>query len=439
MFSWFKRRRRRRILSQPFPPEWTRYLDENVHHYAYLPADRQVLLRERVQVFVAEKYWVECGGLIIDDEVRVTIAGQACLMVLGFADYCFDGVRSILVYPGLYAASDQQRSGELLVAEQEPRTGEAWHRGPIVLSWEHVLAGGRDTQQGRNLVLHEFAHHLDDLEGGMDGTPPLATRQECRRWCEITEQEFHRLRIAAQDGRATLLEQYGATSRAEFFAVATECFFERPRELAHNHPALYAVLCEFYRQDPLIWYGGNPRGRPITDAAGQSLNPERIEEARYEESVLRCVRDMGLAADSADGRFAAGTIHAQNGRHDRAVASYSEALELAPQDGEAYRYRAVSQLESGRSREALADAEWALRIDPADVEAYRVRGRVHATLDDHRQALADFSRVLQTDPQDADAYYRRSQAYRQLGMLREADADRETALRLEPSLRARCP
>ena len=473
MFSWFKRRRRRRILSQPFPPEWITYLDENVHHYAYLPTDRQARLRERIQVFVAEKTWVECGGLVIDDEVRVTVAGQACLLVLGVDDYCFDAVRSILVYPGPYAVPGQQRPDRLLIDEREPRSGEAWHRGPIVLSWEHVLAGGRDTDQGRNLVIHEFAHHLDDLEGGMDGTPPLATQGEYRRWDQVTQEEYQRLAAAAQRGKVTLLEHYGATSRAEFFAVATECFFERPTALAQNHPALYDVLQTFYRQDPRACFGGDPRGRPVTDPTGRPLSPEEIEAARYERSVRRCVRDMRLPADSADVRFATGVIHAQNGRHALAVASFTEALKLAPQDAEAYRTRAASHLELGRLQEALADVEQSLRIDPADVEAYRVRGRVAWTLNEHPQAIADFERVLAADPQDGDAYYRRglaceasgehvqavadfsqaihcepdrsdyyaarSRVHRRLGMLREADDDDEQATRLAPTPRDRPP
>jgi Mlc titration factor MtfA (ptsG expression regulator)/Tfp pilus assembly protein PilF len=466
VFSWFKSRRRRRILSQPFPSEWIEYLDENVHHYAYLPADRQARLRERIQVFVAEKAWVDCGGLVIDDEVRVTVAGQACLLVLGLDDYYFDAVRSILVYPGPYAVPGQQRPDRLLVDEREPRSGEAWHRGPIVLSWEHVLAGGRDIDQGRNLVIHEFAHHLDDLEGGMDGTPPLTTQGDYQRWHQVTLEEYQRLAAAAQRGKVTLLEHYGATSRAEFFAVASECFFERPTALAQNHPALYDVLRTFYRQDPRTCFGGDPRGRPITDAAGRCLTPEEVAAARYEQSVRRCVRDMQLPADGPDALFATGVIHAQNGRHDLAVDSFTEALQLTPQDAEAHRFRAVSHLELGRLQEALADVEQSLRIDPDDVEAYRVRGRIAWTLNEHRQAIADFERVLAVDPQDADAYYRRGLAYegsgehaqaladfskaihhspdrfdyyvargnvhRQLGMFREADTDDEQATRLTP-------
>jgi hypothetical protein len=248
VFTWFKHRRRRQLLAEPFPETWLRHLRSNVPQYSLLTEQEQAKLRDRVRVFVAEKTWVGCGGLSVDDEMKVTIAAQACLLVLGIDyEYHYDRIQSVLIYPDAYlhpAGMDGR-----LVHGEHPVYGEAWHRGPIVLSWKNTKALG---EKGGNLVFHEFAHHLDDLDGYMDGTPPLEHDQE-RRWERVVEKEYERLVRASEQGRATLLNQYGATSRAEFFAVATECLFERPIALKRRHPELYEVLRDFYRQDPASW------------------------------------------------------------------------------------------------------------------------------------------------------------------------------------------
>lgn len=248
MHSWFKHRRRRQILAQPFPEAWLEYLRTNVAQYSLLTPERQARLRDRVQVFVAEKTWVGCGGLTVDDEMKVTIAAQACLLVLGIDyEYHYDQIQSVLIYRDTYVHPPEWRGG--LIHEGRAIEGEAWHRGPIVLTWGNTKPPGK---RGSNLVFHEFAHHLDDLDGEMDGTPPLERDQE-RRWDRVVENEYHRLVRASEQGRATLLDQYGATNRAEFFAVATECFFQRPVALRSRHPELYGILRDFYRQDPAEW------------------------------------------------------------------------------------------------------------------------------------------------------------------------------------------
>lgn len=249
MFSWLKRRRRERILKQPFPAEWLAYMEENVSQYGLLAPADQEKLRRRVQVFVAEKKWFGCGGLEVNDEMKVTIAAQACLLVLGIDyEYHYDQILSVLVYPNTYL--HPPRRSDFLHEEDRAVYGEAWHRGPIVLSWKNTR--GIAGEVGANLVFHEFAHHLDDLGGDMDGTPPLEHGQ-LRRWEHVVDDEYCRLVRASREGRATLLNQYGASSRAEFFAVATECFFERPRALEKQHPDLYVILRDFYRQDPARW------------------------------------------------------------------------------------------------------------------------------------------------------------------------------------------
>jgi hypothetical protein len=252
VFRWLKNRRRQQLRTQPFPSQWRRILECNVVSYAWLNEQEKRKLRSDVQVVVAEKNWEGCGGLRITDEIKVTIAAQACLLVLGMEEEYFDLVQSILVYPDAYAAPGRTiTKGGLVLEGVSHREGEAWYRGPVVLSWAEALASGRRQSHGDNLVLHEFAHQLDMQDGReADGTPWLRSRSQYQRWQQVMEREFRQLEQDCEHGRRTLLDCYGATNRGEFFAVATECFFERPRELAHRHPELYEVLRDYYRQDP---------------------------------------------------------------------------------------------------------------------------------------------------------------------------------------------
>jgi Mlc titration factor MtfA (ptsG expression regulator) len=252
VLSWIKRRRRGRLVAAPFPEAWKQILLANVYHYARLADSEQAKLHDDLRVLVAEKNWEGCGGLQINDEIKVTIAAQASLLLLGFQDEYFDNVLSILAYPDAYVAPGQTISkGGLVLQGDSGREGEAWYRGPVILSWADALAGGREEHDGDNLVLHEFAHQLDMLGGRVaDGTPPMPTRAQHDRWQMVTRAEYDRLVHDCHHGRRVLLDCYGTTDMSEFFAVATECFFERPREMSRLHPQLYAVLRDFYRQDP---------------------------------------------------------------------------------------------------------------------------------------------------------------------------------------------
>ena len=240
LFDWLKRRRRRRLLARPFPEAWRGYLRRNVAHYEYLSEAERAKLRDDLRVFVAEKNWEGCGGLAMTDEIKVTIAAQACLLVLALDHNYYDRVLSVLVYPHGYRDE----------ANGEGRSGEAWYRGPVVLAWEDVRYEGRHPREGHNVVFHEFAHQLDMLDGGINGTPPLRDAAQARRWHDVMTAEYKRLVAASERGRATLLDHYGATDEAEFFAVCTECFFDRPVEMRREYPQLYDLLREYYRQDP---------------------------------------------------------------------------------------------------------------------------------------------------------------------------------------------
>lgn len=251
-FRWWKRRRRRRVLGRSFPAQWLETLETNVRMYSRLTDADKAAVANYVQIFVAEKNWEGCGGLIMTDEVRVTIAAQVAILVLGLADEYFDKVLSILVYPDAYVSPERTETASGLVLEKEVALeGEAWYRGPIVLSWADVLAGAREGSSRSNLVLHEFAHQLDMLNGNSaDGVPPMETTEMYQRWNRVMTQNFQQLIRDCESGRSSFLDCYAATHMSEFFAVVTETFFQSPVGLRNRHPDLYDAFRDYYRQDP---------------------------------------------------------------------------------------------------------------------------------------------------------------------------------------------
>jgi Mlc titration factor MtfA (ptsG expression regulator) len=251
MFAWLRRRRRIAIRRRPFPDEWRGFIERNVPFVACLPpTDREELLGN-VQVFLAEKHFEGCGGLELTDEVRVTIAAQACILLLHRETDDYPGLGSILVYPTTYVVRGGRRTAEGLVAEgPESRLGESWARDVVVLAWDSVLSGAADIHDGHNVVLHEFAHQLDQESGRDSGVPVLPRRSMYVAWARVLGHDFDQLVRDAERHHRTLIDRYGATNPAEFFAVVTETFFEKPRPLRSRHPELYLLLKEFYRQDP---------------------------------------------------------------------------------------------------------------------------------------------------------------------------------------------
>jgi MtfA peptidase len=255
MFDWWRERQREKILRQPFPEEHIGLLERNVKHYRRLDVNARKRLRDLVQVFIAEKRWEGCGGLSLTDEMRVTIAAQACLLVLELPHRMYEKVESILVYPSIFVRPAPRpwvfvQPSSPLVSGPIALHGEAHPRGPVILAWDGVPREGVRPRDGYNLVYHEFAHQLDMLDGRADGTPELATREELQRWQAVCERVFLDLRERAERGEATFIDEYGATDEAEFFAVVTEHFFDQPLELRQAEPELYAVFSAFYRQDP---------------------------------------------------------------------------------------------------------------------------------------------------------------------------------------------
>ncbi len=252
MISLFRRRRRQRLRSEPFPAEWRAIIDRNVPLVRRMSnADRQELY-SHIQIFIAEKHFEGCGGLELTDEIRVTIAAQACVLLLHRESDYYPRVTSILVYPSTYIAEEERSIGGGIWEEGgEARLGHTHERmGVIVLAWDAALHGSRILGDGPNVVLHEFAHQLDFENASTDGTPVLESKQQYISWARVLGAEYEQLRKVDAMGGESFLDTYGAQNPAEFFAVVTEMFFERPLDLRSKHPELYAELARYYRQDP---------------------------------------------------------------------------------------------------------------------------------------------------------------------------------------------
>jgi MtfA peptidase len=272
--------RRQVWASRPFPAAWRAILRRRVPLYRQLPPDLQQQLRRRILVFLAEKPFLGCAGLEVTDEMRVTIAAQACLLRLNRGGALFPELKQILVYPGAFLVDRVHAApGGVLREQRRALAGESWSQGQVILSWQDVLDGARVVDDGHNVVLHEFAHQLDQESGAANGAPRLGSRAAHARWADVMSREFHALQarigareaasaraqaewswfgsssdVAAAPEPADLISDYGATNEAEFFAVVTEVFFEQAGALALRHPALFALLAEYYAVDPRTWH-----------------------------------------------------------------------------------------------------------------------------------------------------------------------------------------
>ena len=461
MFSaWFSRRRRRALLAEPLSHSLKQTVEKNVRHYQFLSASDRDRLLGIAQVIAAEKTWYGTDDQDITEKMKITVAAQAALLLLGFDDdYYFDGVPTVFMRTGAYAPPiAEQESAGLIVSREETHFGQAFYDGRIVLSWPHVVAGGRDASDGDNLVLHEFAHHLDGLDGEMSGTPLLASRAKRKTWYQITEREYLRLVGNARRGEASLLDHYGATNKAEFFAVSTECFFERPRAMRKRHTELYHVLSDFYQQDPAGWARDARSASMLPDdAPPPPPRPRRKKRRRHE---------LPLVMPGTDGYFTRGIEYLRSGDFEQAWEDFDHVVERQPDDGEAWHHRGEAARALARFEEAVADCSRAIKLDRDDLDAYATRGaalvelyrfedavvdlnyvidnnsehadayfqrgRALAGLDQMKRAVRDFSSALAFDPHDAESRYHRGIAYQMLGKRDRSEADLRKALELNP-------
>lgn len=215
-----------------------------------LPADDQRELECLILAFLDDKIFEGAAGFEVTDEVRVTIAAQACVLLLHRDTDIYPDLDTIVVYPSTYVAKTSTRDGEIVIEGESARLGESWTRGLVVLAWDAALSGTTNVHDGHNVVLHEFAHQLDHEGGSMDGAPDLGARARYVTWAQVLGAEYTELVARVERGRGADIDSYGATSPPEFFAVVTEMFFEKPAQLRARHPDLYAALSDFYKQDP---------------------------------------------------------------------------------------------------------------------------------------------------------------------------------------------
>ena len=239
-----------RLPSTPIPDRWRGMVDENVPLARTLSPDERERLLRLMQLFLSDKHFEGCAGLTVTEEMRVTIAAEACLLLLHLEGPCYPTLRTVLVYPQAFVPKRARlHTADGIAEPRAPLLGESWGDGVVVISWDDTLEGSRDPADGVNVVLHEFAHQLDDEDGHADGAP-LLSGGALRTWGRVLSDEYARLQQDAAADRASVLDPYGAENKAEFFAVATETFFEKPVQLERDHPELYAQLKQFYGQDP---------------------------------------------------------------------------------------------------------------------------------------------------------------------------------------------
>ncbi|MFK8028385.1 MAG: zinc-dependent peptidase [Gammaproteobacteria bacterium] len=255
--AWYIRKRviaakRNRLFNTPLPNDWVILLKDNVPLYTRLPSELNNQLHGCIQLFLAEKEFIG-RGIDITDKIRLTIAGNACMLLLNGQTRRFPGFSSILVYPDTYVAKQTSHEGSLEATKDSHRAGESWFRGPIVLSWGDTIRGSLNVEDGHNVVIHEFAHKLDEQSGRMDGLPLLRKNEHYPEWASVLSEEFDSLKHRAQRRKNSVMDEYGTISPPEFFAVATESFFEKAKQMKKKLPDLYQQLSQFYNIDPADW------------------------------------------------------------------------------------------------------------------------------------------------------------------------------------------
>lgn len=253
VYFYLTRWRDQRLRKKPFPASWLAILEAGLPVYSSLSQEEQSRLRQLIKLFIARKRFYGCGGVIITDEIRITIAAQACLLLINRGWSVYPKLTSVLVYPNAFKVDHEwHQSDGTVVAGRHSLLGESWGNGRVILSWDDVEKGVGDFTDGHNVVLHEFSHQLDAESGSTNGAPPLR-RNSYKSWAKVFAENFESLKVRNLHGRRTVMDEYGTTSPAEFFAVATETFFEKPRQLYNKRPELYEELSRYYQLDPRKW------------------------------------------------------------------------------------------------------------------------------------------------------------------------------------------
>lgn len=237
-----------------FKEDWKAYLKENLPLYSRFPSELREKLHEKIGQFVATTFFEGCGGLELTNEIILTVSGQACALIVNHEGAPYPNLKSVLIYPSAYSSVQKSWNETGAVTEERvTRLGESWSNGTVVLAWDSVARGAHNIFDGRNVAFHEFAHQLDQEDGSSDGTPFLHSSEAYQTWGAVLSEGYDKLWEKTNKGRKSFLDPYGATNHAEYFAVATEAFFEKPRQMAKKRPELYEELKSYYRLDPREW------------------------------------------------------------------------------------------------------------------------------------------------------------------------------------------
>jgi Mlc titration factor MtfA (ptsG expression regulator)/Tfp pilus assembly protein PilF len=420
-FSSDKRARRQKLAGQ-LPAASREYIRQNVLLARVLPPAGQARLLAAAAVLAAEKNWEGCAGLAMTDEIKLTIAAQAAVLLLGLDDYAFDELGTVLVYPGGFLTVPEDELGGR--GEAQLLLGQAAAGGPVMLSWWHARWGGRRLGPV-NVVFHEFAHKLAELGEPDRGCPPLVDAGLRRRWDRVMGRALDRLAEDADYGRPTLLDPYGAESPAEFFAVATETFFLRPAEMRRRHPDVYELLAGCYRQDPARW--------PLPPAAAEEARGEDQEYSR--QAVRECTQALAHRPDFAEAYRERAEHLLALGDPAGAVADWDAVLRLAGDEEEradAHFARAQALRQAGRDAEALHDLDALLALHPDSGGALVERAALHAGQRDRAAARRDLDLAVRLDPRDDGALLARAALDEQDGQLPRARKDLHRAAGLRP-------
>lgn len=223
--------------------------------YKRIPESTKTRLNQKIAEFMDQIRFEGCGGLEVTEEMTVLISAQACLLVVNMHGRPYRKLRSVLIYPSAFKSTQVRPNASGIHVEEEiVRLGESWDSGTVILAWDSAVAGVKNIHDGRNVSMHEFAHQLDQADGSTDGVPALKmTRLEILTWCQVMQLKFEKLIQKTEKNKRTVIDSYGATNPAEFFAVATETFFEKPKQLKSKWPKVFDLMEQYYKIDPSDW------------------------------------------------------------------------------------------------------------------------------------------------------------------------------------------
>ncbi len=249
---WSKSQARQRLLSTSLTDQQRTTIEHQVPLVRRLPTELRANLDGKVNLFLDQVQFHGCDGLEVTEEMRLAIAAQACLLIVN-SDLWYDHLTTILIYPSAFKSRQRRQDGYVVSEKEIVRTGESWDRGRVILSWSHSRQGALNDRDGQNVVLHEFAHQIDDLSGGTNGVPILSDGQSFAEWERVFLTAYDAHVRAVEHGQHTVIDAYGAVGHEEFFAVSVEVFFEKPRELKTAVPDVYEQLSKLFRLDPVTW------------------------------------------------------------------------------------------------------------------------------------------------------------------------------------------